>query len=222
MLPSYTVKNVPAERCPMKALMLDAFKEKLEDLYLVPNKRHALIDFISTLSVMATKACTVKNIQQGFIEAGMIDVDNLRYPVFDRIIATCRQNPSTEEYNNIENNMNTIIHESCEFGHISEEVYDRIGIMRDRDSMGREVMRDATITQESYQRTKCITHEHQIHLRMQMLLRNQQIESDRKDLANRKHHEKITRDDAIVGCLCKKLELGGLLSDVEIGTVKEE
>ena len=88
--------------------------------------------------------------------------------------------------------------------------------------MGREVMWDATITQESYQRTKCITHKHQIHLRKQMLLWNQQIESDRKDLANRKHHEKITRDDAIVGCLCKKLELGGLLSDVEIGTVKEE
>ncbi len=57
-----------------------------------------------------------------------------------------------------------------------------------------------------------------------MLFQNQQIESDRKDLANRKHqhHEKITRGDAIVGCLCKKLELGGLLSDVEIGTVKEE
>ena len=171
---------------------------------------------------MAMKACTVKNIQQGFIEAGMIDVDNLRFPVFDRIIATCRRNPSTEEYNNIENNMNMIIHESCEFGQISEEVFNRIGIPRDRDSMGREVMRDATITQESYQRTKCITHEHQIHLRQEMLLRNQQIESDRKELANRKHNEKITHDDAIVGCLCKKLELGGLLSDVEIGTVKEE
>jgi hypothetical protein len=44
---------------------LDAFKEKLEDLYLVPNKRHALIDFISTLSVMATKACTVKKHSAG-------------------------------------------------------------------------------------------------------------------------------------------------------------
>ncbi len=65
----------------------------------------------------------------------MIDGDNLRFPVFDRIIATCRRNPSTEEYNNIENNMNTIIHESCEFGHISEEVYDRIGIPRDRDKI---------------------------------------------------------------------------------------
>ena len=29
LLPSHTVKNIPAERCPMKALMLDAFKEQL-------------------------------------------------------------------------------------------------------------------------------------------------------------------------------------------------
>ncbi len=89
MLPSHTVKNIPAERCPVKVLMLIAFKEKLDDLTLAPNKRHSLVDFISILSVMATKARTVKNIQHGFIEAGMIDVDNLRYPVFDRIISTC-------------------------------------------------------------------------------------------------------------------------------------
>ncbi len=65
-----------------------------------------------------------------------------------------------EEYKNIENNMNTIIHESCEFGHIFEEVYDHLDIVRDRDSMGREVMWDATISQESYQRTKCLMHKH--------------------------------------------------------------
>ncbi len=108
MLPSYTVKNIPAERCPMKALMSDAFKEKLEDLNLAPNKRHSLIDFISTLSVMATKACTVKYIQHGFIEAGMIDINNLRYPVFDKIISTCQQTQSVEEYKNIENNMKSL------------------------------------------------------------------------------------------------------------------
>jgi hypothetical protein len=41
-------------------------------------------------------------------------------------------------------------------------------------------------------------------------------------MASHKPTEKITHDDAIVGCLCKKLELGGLLSNTEIGTVKEE
>jgi hypothetical protein len=106
--------------------------------------------------------------------------------------------------------------------YISEEVYDRLGIARDRDSMGHEVMRDATISQESYQRTKCLTHEHQIHLQNERLSQNQRIENERKELANRKHNEKIARDDLIVECLCKKLEVGELLSDAEIGTVNVE
>jgi hypothetical protein len=67
-----------------------------------------------------------------------------------------------------------------------------------------------------------LTHEHQLYLRKEHLSQNQQIETERKELANRKHLEKMTRDDAIVGSLCKKLELGGLLSVAEIGTVKEE
>ncbi len=94
--------------------MLDALKEKLAYLNLASNKRHSLIDLISTFSVMATKACTIKKIQHGFIKAGMIDGNNVRFPVFDKIIATCRWNPSVEEYKNIENNMNTTIHEACE------------------------------------------------------------------------------------------------------------
>ncbi len=113
----------------MKALMLDAFKEQLAYLNLASNKRHSIVDFISTLSVIATKACTVKNIQHSFIEAGMIDANNLRFPVFDKILATCRRNPSMGEYKNIENHMDTIIHESCEYGHISEHVYDRLNIV---------------------------------------------------------------------------------------------
>ncbi len=79
LLPEHTVKNTPAERCPMKALMIDAFKNKLDDLNLPSNKTKSLIDFISTLSVIATKVCTVKNIQHGFIEAGMIDGNNHRF-----------------------------------------------------------------------------------------------------------------------------------------------
>ncbi len=118
--------------------------------------------------------------------------------------------------------MNTIIHESCEFGHISEEVYDRLNIVRDRDSMGCEVMWDATITQESYQCTKCLLHKHQLYLRKERPSQNQQIKTERKELANCKHHEKMTCNDAIVGSLCKKLELGSPLSVAEIGTVIEE
>jgi hypothetical protein len=87
--------------------------------------------------------------------------------------------------------------------------------------MGPEVMRDATITQESYQCTKRLTHERQLYLQKEGLSQNQLIKTERKELANRKHHEKMTCNDAIVGSSCKKLDLGGLLSIAEIGTVKE-
>ncbi len=191
LLPEHTVKNIPAERCPMKVLMIDAFKNKLDNLCLPSNKTKSLIDFISTLSATATKVCTVKNIQHGFTEAGMLDGDNLRFSVYDKILATCRHNPSLAEYENIEKKMPTIIHHSCEFGHVSDDIYDKLGIIQDREKMGLEVMRDASISQESFQQTKCLTHEHQICLRNKRLSEIQRIESERKEVANHKHQEKI-------------------------------
>jgi hypothetical protein len=56
MLPSYSVQHIPADRCPMKALMIHAFKEQLnDDLNLAANKMKSLINFISMISEMATK-----------------------------------------------------------------------------------------------------------------------------------------------------------------------
>jgi hypothetical protein len=49
--------------------------------------------------------------------------------------------------------------------------------------MGCKVLREATISQESYQRTKCLTHEHQINLRKERLAQNQSIKRQRKELA---------------------------------------
>ncbi len=46
LLEHTTVKNIPDERCPMMALMIDAFKNKLDDLCLPSNKTKSLIDFI--------------------------------------------------------------------------------------------------------------------------------------------------------------------------------
>ncbi len=51
------------------------------------------------------------------------------------------------EYENIEKNMPTILHHSCDFGHVSDDIYDKLGIIQDHDKMGREVMRDASISQ---------------------------------------------------------------------------
>jgi hypothetical protein len=67
-----------------------------------------------------------------------------------------------------------------------------MGIVRDCDNMGCKVLCDATVSHESYQRTKCLTNEHQIHLRKERLVQNQSIERQRKKLANQKHIDKIT------------------------------
>ncbi len=65
MLPSsYSVQHIWADICLTKALMIDAYKVQLNDgLNFAPNKMKSLNNFISILSEMATKACTVKNIQ---------------------------------------------------------------------------------------------------------------------------------------------------------------
>jgi hypothetical protein len=75
--------------------------------------------------------------------------------------------------------MTNILYHSSEYGHIFEDVYDQMGIVRDRDSMGCEVMHDATISQESYQRIKCLSHEHQIHLWKERLSLNLRVSKDR-------------------------------------------
>ncbi len=165
MLPSYSFQNIPADRCPMKALMIDAFNKQLnDDLNLPPNKMKSIINSISALSEMATKACSVKNIQHGFIMDGLIDGINMCFPVFDTIISKCWQNPKKEEYENIEENMTNILYQSSGYGHIADKIYGQMGIVSDRDSMGSEVLHDATISQKNYLHAKCLTHEHQIHL----------------------------------------------------------
>jgi hypothetical protein len=223
MLPSSSVQNIPADRCPMTALMIDAFKEQLNDnLNLPPNKIKSIIDFISTLSEMATKACSVKKIQHGIITAGLIDGINVHFLVFDTIISMCQQNPKWEKYENIEENMTNILYQFSEYCHIAEDKYNQMGIVRDSDSMGWEVLCDATISRENYQSTKCLTHEHQICLWNKRLAQNQHIKSERKELANQKHLDKITQDDDIVSSLFKKLGVSGHLSEVKARTVKEE
>jgi hypothetical protein len=80
----------------------------------------------------------------------MLDAKNHRFPVYDKILAMCRRNPSLAEYETIEKNMPVILHHLCKFGHISDDIYNKMGILQDRDKMCHEIMQDASISQESY------------------------------------------------------------------------
>jgi hypothetical protein len=70
-------------------------------LSLKSTKKNALIDFLSVLPEISTTACSKDNIKHGFVQAGIIDKEFNRYPVFNKILATCRQQPTIEEYKTV-------------------------------------------------------------------------------------------------------------------------
>ena len=58
-------------------------------------------------------------------------------------------------------NFHQIINEACEKGIVSETLFDEMGVVKDCDSTGNIVLREAEISQECRQRTKCLTHAEQ-------------------------------------------------------------
>lgn len=61
------------------------------------------------------------------------------------------------------------------FDHRKREWPDELGFPYDLEPYGNIVKRDASIAQESWQRTKCLTHDHQVEARMK---RKQSIHDD--------------------------------------------
>ena len=104
-----------------------------------------------------------------------------------------------------------------EQGFIPEEYFDLYGIAVDRDMNGDEVLKLATIAQESHQRSKCLTHEFQVHLRKERLLHIQRKERQRKEVVNSKHQELIDANRETVHLLNKMCQKKGLIGDSYFG-----
>ena len=222
-MPLYTVSDSPIESCPMKKMISDAFKSgELSFLRMADNKKRALIDFLSVIPTIATKACTVDNIRRGFITAGIIDEQRKQYPVFNRILNTCRRDVLVAEYKCIVDNFHRIINEACEKGIVSETLFDEMGVVKDCDSTGNIVLREAEISQECHQRTKCLTHAEQVDLRTECLTLIQQKADNRVELANTQQQEKLNGVQAIVDRLIVMLESEGLIADMDENLPEEK
>ncbi len=91
---------------------------------------------------------------------GIIDPDKLQWPVSDKILVTCRQKINRDEYENIIRNFNHYLSIIEEQGQIPDQYFDDCGVRMDKDIYGKVVVRSATIAQESYQRSKCLSHEY--------------------------------------------------------------
>ena len=139
--------------------------EKMEFLSLKSSKKNALIDFLSVLPDIATSVCSKEGIKHGFLEAGIIDKDyHCYYPVFNKILSTCCQCYSQDEYDSVVESFKHFLNMMDEEGNIPKEHFDLLGVRIDKDIHGNDVIRAANISQESYQRSKCLTHSHQVDL----------------------------------------------------------
>lgn len=148
----------------MKKRIVEAFQSEqlLKEINLESKKLHALTGFLASLPAIATKAATKQNIMHGFYESGLLDRESGGYPVMKTILATCRSSISKEMYNKTINNFRRLYTTVAQFGRIPEEVFDLLGFPTDVDVKGNIVRRDAGMGQESYQRSKCLTHDHRL------------------------------------------------------------
>jgi hypothetical protein len=140
-------------------------------LRLRPNKTHALVDFISSVPQILSQAATPANIRHGFVANGMADPKTKAFPDYDALLATCRKSPTISEYELTKKSFPKLIQHQFDHGHIPDTLLEDLGFPKDRDFDGKEVRRDATITQEARQRAKCLTHEHQMLLRKELILK---------------------------------------------------
>ncbi|KAL7552482.1 hypothetical protein ACHAWF_015738 [Thalassiosira exigua] len=217
-LPSHTAEHIPAENHPMKRKIVQVFEhERLKHLSLKSSKKKALINFLTVLPQIATKACTVRNIQMGFLETGMIDEDKKRYPVFNKILASCRQAITHDEYNNVLESFDDFLKVTDDVGRIPEEHFDLHAIRVDRDSKGNEVTRLAGISQEHLQRAKCLTHPFQVELRKERLKQIRWKERQKKEDANKVHQQKIDANKQVVDEICKRMQEEGIIGDSDFG-----
>ncbi len=85
-----------------------------------------------------------------------------------------------------------LYHTRLDQGHISDEVFDRLGFPKDIDVHGNEISRDAGISQESYQRSKSLTHSYQVNLRQacvqQIMTQQRQCEESAANKENAQLH----------------------------------
>ena len=168
----------------------------MSELNLNGTKLKVLVDKLTVLPEIATKATTRGSIVKGFRASGLIDPDLSKYPVFRDILGTRRPSMPTDLYNSLQDidYFKKLFDITLKNGHISEQVYDELGFPKDVDPHGNIVARDATISQESYQRAKRVNHPEQVRLREQ---RVQQIRTEERRVAESKRESKQKQIDII-------------------------
>ena len=95
------------------------------------NKKKSLIDFVASIPVMVTKVATRDNIQHEFIANSLVDETYKRHPDINKILATCRRNPKTDDYNRCIKPFPYLFNHCLDHGHVRYLEFESLGFHQD-------------------------------------------------------------------------------------------
>lgn len=144
--------------------------------------RYNLIDFVSTQPEVLSQVATKRNIQHGFLENGLVCKLSKEFPDYSKLLATCKKNPSEDVWKRTLKAFLKLFAHQLQHGHLTDDILEQCGLPEDLDNNNQPVPCNATISQESWQRAKCLTHKHQKHF--QELLRKEIDDANKKSLVN--------------------------------------
>ena len=84
----------------------------------------------------------------------MIDKEYKTFPDFEKLLATCRRDPTKEKYNLCIDSFPYLYTKVLDDGHLDDSIFEEVGFPMDINASGQNVRRDASITQESQQQAK--------------------------------------------------------------------
>ena len=152
--------------------------------------RKAIIDHVVTCPNIYAISMQPKTTKKGFIENGMLDEKTDTYPDIYKMMKTCKLKEFKQEYEDLVlNNFSELYQCMKSHGHIPEEVYDRLGFVKDTNYDGKVVEKPDTISQEMRHRAKILSH------KLQCDLRRKKEEDAALVIKKKTDHELILRNE---------------------------
>ena len=118
--------------------------------------RKAITDHILACPEIFGKAMAPKTTKKGCIVNGMIDELTETYPDIYKMLNTCKQEVKKEQVDLFFTHFSELYSVMKQDGHITEDVYDRIGFMKDTNYSGTIVPKPDQISNEMRHRAKIL------------------------------------------------------------------
>ena len=113
------------------------YNKKVQSINFSPPKLNCIIDFAICIPKLLTQSVTTTRILEAFIQAGMIDKKTNQWPDFEKIISTCQRKVKVVEVDLVKKYFTHLYNMFLLEGRISEELFDEIGIVEDRNLDGK-------------------------------------------------------------------------------------